>query len=134
MNIPVPANDNSVLLLWSDNKNLPAALDIVKNWGFEYQESVIWNYMSASAGKFVKNQHRQLLICTKGKGLKADYQDPSVLNLHKNEEEYAKKYYYSVIEQMFPDGAYLDMFANTAHNEKWSLWSEIVKNAMIEDK
>lgn len=134
MNIPVPANDNSVLLLWSDNKNLPAALDIVKNWGFEYQESVIWNYMSASAGKFVKNQHQQLLICTKGKGLKADYQDPSVLNLHKNEEEYAKKYYYSVIEQMFPDGAYLDMFANTAHNEKWSLWSEIVKNAMIEDK
>lgn len=60
--------------------------------------------------------------------------DPSVLNLHKNEEEYAKKYYYSMIEQMFPDGAYLDMFANTAHNEKWSLWSEIVKNAMIEEK
>ena len=84
MNIPVPANDNSVLLLWSDNKNLPAALDIVKNWGFEYQESVIWNYMSASAGKFVKNQHRQLLICAKGEGVKAEYQDPSVLNLHKN--------------------------------------------------
>jgi|GEM_PF-1883027 len=134
MNIPVPANDNSILLLWSDNKNLPAALDIVKNWGFEYQESVIWNYMSASAGKFVKNQHRQLLICAKGEGLKAEYQDPSVLNLHKNEEEYARKYYYSMIEQMFPDGAYLDMFANTAHNEKWSLWSEIVKNAMIEEK
>ena len=39
-----------------------------------------------------------------------------------------------MIEQMFPDGAYLDMFANTAHNEKWSLWSEIVKNTMIEEK
>ena len=134
MNIPVPANDNSILLLWTDNKNLSNAFNLVKNWGFEYQESVIWNYMSASAGKFVKNQHRQLLICAKGEGLKAEYQDPSVLNLHKNEEEYARKYYYSMIEQMFPDGAYLDMFANTAHNEKWSLWSEIVKNAMIEEK
>lgn len=134
MNIPVPANDNSILLLWTDNKNLSNAFNLVKNWGFEYQESVIWNYMSASAGKFVKNQHRQLLICKKGEGVKAEYQDPSVLNLHKNEEEYARKYYYSMIEQMFPDGAYLDMFANTAHNEKWSLWSEIVKNAMIEEK
>ena len=72
MNIPVPANDNSVLLLWTDNKNLSNAFNLVKNWGFEYQESVIWNYMSASAGKFVKNQHRQLLICAKGEGVKAE--------------------------------------------------------------
>lgn len=134
MNIPVPANDNSVLLLWSDNKKLSNAFNLVKNWGFEYQESIIWNYMSSSTGKFVKNQHRQLLICTKGNGLKAEYHDPSVLNLHKNEEEYGKKHYYSMIEQMFPAGAYLDMFANTVHNEKWSLWSDIVKNAMTEEK
>ena len=134
MNIPVPANDNSDLLLWTDNKKLSNAFNLVKNWGFEYQESIIWNYMSSSTGKFVKNQHRQLLICTKGNGLKAEYHDPSVLNLHKNEEEYGKKHYYSMIEQMFPAGAYLDMFANTVHNEKWSLWSDIVKNAMTEEK
>ena len=47
--------------------------------------------MASSVGKFIKNQHKQLLICTKGDGLKSEYQEASVLNLHKNEEVDAKK-------------------------------------------
>ena len=81
----------------------------------------------------LKNQHKQLLICTKGDGLKSEYQEASVLNLHKNEEVGAKNHYYALIEQMFPEGAYLDMFASEKHNSKWSLYSETTNNAVIEE-
>ena len=131
--LSIPANDNSVLLAWTDNKNLSKILCLVQNLGFEYQESLVWNYMASSVGKFIKNQHKQLLICTKGDGLKSEYQEASVLNLHKNEEVDAKNHYYALIEQMFPEGAYLDMFASEKHNSKWSLYSETTNNAVIEE-
>lgn len=131
--LSIPANDNSVLLAWTDNKNLSKILCLVQNLGFEYQESLVWNYMASSVGKFIKNQHKQLLICTKGYGLKSEYQEASVLNLHKNEEVDAKNHYYALIEQMFPEGAYLDMFASEKHNSKWSLYSETTNNAAIEE-
>ena len=131
--LSIPANDNSVLLAWTDNKNLSKILCLVQNLGFEYQESLVWNYMVSSGGKFIKNQHKQLLICTKGDGLKSEYQEASVLNLHKNEEVDAKNHYYALIEQMFPEGAYLDMFASEKHNSKWALYSETTNNAAIEE-
>lgn len=52
--LEIPASDNSVLFIWTDNKNLSLTLDLAKHWGFEYQESLIWNYMASSVGKFTK--------------------------------------------------------------------------------
>lgn len=121
----VPASENSVLLFWTDCKNLAQALDLIQTWGFEYQESAIWNYMTSTAGKFVKTQHYQLLICTKGEGIKSEYQENSVLNLHKDEALEAKNHYYAMVEQMFPDGAYLDISSNTVYNNKWTTLQQL---------
>jgi len=124
-NLEVPASENAVLLLWTDCKNLPYALDLAQTWGFEYQESAIWNYMTSATGKFVKIQHHQLLICTKGNGIKAEYQEASVLNLHKDESTDAKKHYYAMVEQMFPDGAYLDISNDTTYNSRWTTLQQL---------
>lgn len=124
-NLAVPASENSVLLFWTDCKNLAQALDLVQIWGFEYQESAIWNHMTSTGGKFVKIQHRQLLICTKGDGIKSEYQENSVLNLHQDETSEAKNHYYAMVEQMFPDGAYLDVSNDTAHNSKWTTLQQL---------
>lgn len=104
-NLKLPANENAVLFLWADCKNLPQSLELAQTWGFKYQESAIWNYMASSTGKFVKIQHQQLLICTKGEEIQPEYQESSVLNLHKDEAIDAKNHYYAMVEQMFPDGA-----------------------------
>lgn len=123
--LTIPASENSVLFLWTDCKNLPQALDLVQTWGFEYQESAIWNYMASTTGKFVKIQHHQLLICSKGNGVQPEYQEASVLNLHKDETTDAKKHYYAMAEQMFPDGAYLDVSGDTAYNSKWTTLQQL---------
>lgn len=124
-NIQLPANENAVLLLWTNCKNLPQSLELVQTWGFKYQEAAIWNYMAPSTGKFVKIQHRQLLICTKGEEIKPEYQESSVLNLHKDEAIDAKNHYYAMVEQMFPNGAYLDLSSDTAYNSKWTLLKQL---------
>lgn len=124
-NLQLPANENAVLLLWTNCKNLPLSLELAQTWGFKYQESAIWNYMAPTAGKYVKIQHRQLLICTKGEEIQPEYQESSVLNLHKDEAIDAKNHYYAMVEQMFPDGAYLDLSNDTAYNSKWTLLKQL---------
>ena len=37
------AADNATLLLWTTNAALPGALDVMKEWGFEYKTNAIWD-------------------------------------------------------------------------------------------
>ena len=34
----IPSSENSVLFIWSPVKNLPATLDLMNTWGFNYKE------------------------------------------------------------------------------------------------
>lgn len=126
--INVPANENSVLLLWTDNNNLMEALDVISSWGFTYKDMCIWNHLAASqTGIFTRNQHSILLFAIKGEGLKPDdkSKEASVLSLHSNQIEDVKAYYHDMLETLFPDGAYLDLCDTTAYNSKWKTLSEI---------
>lgn len=126
--IDIPANKNSILLLWTDTNNLLEALDVIKNWGFVYKDMCIWNHINASqTGNFTRSQHSILLFATKGEGLKPDDNslEPSVLSLHPSQIDNVKAYYHDMLETMFPDGAYLDLCDTTAYNSKWKTLSEI---------
>lgn len=124
----IPANENSVLLLWTDSSNLLEALEVINSWGFTYKDMCIWNHLTATqTGEFTRSQHSTLLFATKGEGLKPDdkSKEASVLSLHSNQIEDVKAYYHDLLETMFPDGAYLDLCDTTAYNSKWKTLSEI---------
>lgn len=124
----IPANENSVLLLWTDSSNLLEALEVINSWGFTYKDMCIWNHLTATqTGEFTRSQHSTLLFATKGEGLKPDNKskEASVLSLHSNQIEDVKAYYHDLLETMFPDGAYLDLCDTTAYNSKWKTLSEI---------
>jgi len=126
--ITIPANQNSVLLLWANSNNLLDALDVIKSWNFVYKDMCIWNRISASqSGTFTKNQHNILLFAIKGEGLKPDEKsaEPSVLSLHSEQFVSVYAYYHDMLETMFPDGAYLDLCDKIAYNSKWKTLSEI---------
>lgn len=126
--IDIPANKNSILLLWTDTNNLLDALGVIKNWGFVYKDMCIWNHINASQkGTYTRSQHSILLFATKGEGLKPDDNslEPSVLSLHPSQIDIVKAYYYDMLETMFPDAAYLDLCDTTAYNSKWKTLSEI---------
>jgi len=126
--IDIPANENSVLLLWADSSNLLEALEIIASWGFVYKDMCIWNRLVATqTGEFTRNQHNILLFATKGEGLTPDdkSKEASVLSIHSSQKEDVTAYYHDLLETMFPDGAYLDLCDTTAYNSKWKTLSEI---------
>ena len=126
--IDIRANENSVLLLWTDSGNLLEALEVINSCGFTYKDMCIWNHINASqTGNFTRSQHSILLFATKGEGLKPDDNslEPSVLSLHPSQIDNVKAYYHDMLETMFPDAAYLDLCDTTAYNSKWKTLSEI---------
>lgn len=124
----IPANENSVLLLWTDSSNLLEGLEVINSWGFIYKDMCVWNHLAAAqTGEFAKQQHSTLLFAIKGQGLEPDDNSlvSSVLSIHSNQIEDVKAYYHDLLETMFPDGAYLDLCDTTAYNSKWKTLSEI---------
>lgn len=126
--IDIRANEDSVLLIWTDSCNLLEALEVINSWGFIYKDMCIWNHLAAAqTGEFAKQQHSTLLFAIKGQGLEPDDNSlaSSVLSIHSNQIEDVKAYYHDLLETMFPDGAYLDLCDTTAYNSKWKTLSEI---------
>lgn len=126
--IDIRANEDSVLLIWTDSCNLLEALEVINSWGFIYKDMCVWNHLAAAqTGEFAKQQHSTLLFAIKGQGLEPDDNSlaSSVLSLHSNQIEDVKAYYHDLLETMFPDGAYLDLCDTTAYNSKWKTLSEI---------
>ena len=126
--IDIRANENSVLLIWTDSCNLLEALEVINSWGFIYKDMCVWNHLAAAqTGEFAKQQHNTLLFAIKGQGLEPDDNSlaSSVLSIHSNQIEDVKAYYHDLLETMFPDGAYLDLCDTTAYNSKWKTLSEI---------
>ena len=119
--IDIRANENSVLLIWTDSCNLLEALEVINSWGFIYKDMCVWNHLAAAqTGEFAKQQHSTLLFAIKGQGLEPDDNSlaSSVLSIHSNQIEDVKAYYHDLLETMFPDGAYLDLCDTTAYNSK----------------
>lgn len=126
--IDIRANEDSVLLIWTDSCNLLEALEVINSWGFIYKDMCVWNHLAAAqTGEFAKQQHSTLLFAIKGQGLEPDDNSlaSSVLSIHSNQIEDVKSYYHDLLETMFPDGAYLDLCDTTAYNSKWKTLSEI---------
>lgn len=126
--IDIRANENSVLFIWTDSCNLLEALEVINSWGFIYKDMCVWNHLAAAqTGEFAKQQHSTLLFAIKGQGLEPDDNSlaSSVLSIHSNQIEDVKAYYHDLLETMFPDGAYLDLYDTTAYNSKWKTLSEI---------
>lgn len=126
--IDIRANEDSVLLIWTDSCNLPEGLEVINSWGFIYKDMCVWNHLAAAqTGEFAKQQHSTLLFAIKGQGLEPDDNSlvSSVLSIHSNQIEDVKADYHDLLETMFPDGAYLDLCDTTAYNSKWKTLSEI---------
>ena len=126
----IPSEKNAVLLLWAEYSMLPEALEVMKSWGFKYNSQLIWDKESSDEGYWVKTQHEVLLIGTKG-SFKTPTPESKVSSIYR--EQYSTQsakpaYFYSVIEQYFPDGKYLELFAREQFNEKWTVWANQIES------
>lgn len=118
----IPADDNAVLFLWTNAKDLVGALEIISAWGFTYREQAIWDFYRTKPADFCfKSRHKILLVATKGENPPQPIRTKaSVYQERSDNTDFKPKYYYENIERIFPTGAYLDVFANEPFNSKWT--------------
>ena len=118
-------NDNAVCFLWitSGVKGRHAGEEVMKAWGFDYKDDLIWIKFRIGQGVFPRHSHETVLVGYKGKlppeckNQTSWFVAPVQEHSHKPEEIYA------IIERAFPSDKYLELFARkrTSHKD-WYIW------------
>jgi N6-adenosine-specific RNA methylase IME4 len=121
--LQIPTSKNAVLFLWTTNPFLEDALQVMKTWGFEYKTNIVWVKDKFGTGFYVRGQHELLLIGTKGKAHPPEESNrfSSVVKAEVKEHSEKPEEIYKLIEAMYPDKAYLELFARK-QRPNWKSW------------
>jgi len=126
-NLKIPSSENTVLFLWTTNPMLEDALKVIEAWGFKYKTNMVWVKNKFGTGFYVRGQHELLLLAVKG-----DVHPPiesnrfsSVVNADVREHSQKPTEVYDIIEKMYPDAHYLELFARNKRNG-WEAWGNEV--------
>lgn len=131
--------DNSVLFLWVTNPFLRDAFQVIDAWDFQYKTNIVWvkdKLKKPGSGFWIRGRHELLFICSKGSFLPDQagkhpigsvIEEPIVLNDPVQEHSKKPESVYELIEYLYPDGRYLELFARK-RREGWTGWgNEIAK-------
>jgi len=119
----VSTSENAILFLWTTNPMLEDALRVLKAWGFKYKTNLVWVKNRIGVGFWFRGQHELLLV-----GVKGDVHPPtesnrfsSVLNAPTKAHSEKPLEVYELIERMYPNGKFLELFARNKR-EGWEAW------------
>jgi N6-adenosine-specific RNA methylase IME4 len=117
------AADNSILFLWATSAMLPDAFTVLDDWGFIYKTSMVWVKDKIGLGWYTRGQHEYLLIATRGKFPPPPSQDrpSSVVMAERTDHSRKPLELYDIIEAMYPNGQYIELFAR-GKREGWEVW------------
>jgi len=123
MNIKESSTENAVLFLWVTNPLLEECFEVIKSWGFQYKTNFVWHKQNKKTGIgfYIRGVHELLLICVKGQML-PEYTPLSIIE--EDAKEHSRKpEMYEVIEKMYPNQKYLELFARNKEQRKgWTYW------------
>ena len=126
------------IFMWVVASIIPSGLDMMKNWGYKVINCINWIKISnkgiykPSNGYYLQHNKETCLIGVKGK--KYDNLNPEkfkdlIISPRNIRQSHKPNEIYDIIENVFPDGIYLEIFAR-AHNlrKSWvSLGLEVPK-------
>jgi N6-adenosine-specific RNA methylase IME4 len=124
--------DDAALFFWATNPHFDEALEVVRRWGFTFKTLIVWvktDLQRPGVGHYVRSRNELLYICTRGSftPLDKNITPPigSVLEVDwdsevggrlkapvgKHSEKPAEVY--EIIERLYPDCVYLELFAKS---------------------
>lgn len=110
--LKVPSAEDAVLFLWIPNSMFPEGLEVVKAWGFKYKTNMVWIKNKIGMGYYGRSRHDTLFICIKGKigTPKRENRPDSVIKAPREEHSKKPDEIYDIIEKMYPNKKYLELF------------------------
>lgn len=132
--IPVSdlAADDAWLALWTTNRYLPASFDVLRAWGFEYRQMLVWNKLGPSpfGGSWAANGAEFLIAAARGNPrIKQRWPKPSVITTNRmgaGSHSRKPEIWIDLIEHVC-DGPYLEMFARR-NRLGWDTWGNEALN------
>lgn len=115
--------DDAILFLWTTNPQLKIAFEVIDAWGFTYVTNMVWVKDKWGTGYYLRGQHELLLIAKKGKipPPVEEVRPSSVLHAPVREHSRKPDEVYDMIEKMYPNRRYLELFARNGR-EGWISW------------
>lgn len=121
--LQIPSEENAVLFLWATAPKLREALEVLDAWGFTYRTNAVWDKEKIGMGYWFRGQHELLLV-----GVKGEFSPPNTENrvssvIRKARTEHSMKpdSIYTMLETIFPNGKYLELFARN-QRPRWKSW------------
>jgi N6-adenosine-specific RNA methylase IME4 len=127
--VPSIAADDCVLWLWATVPMLPAALEVMKAWGFEYKTHFVWIKDRIGTGYWNRNRHELLLLGTKGNipapapGTQWDSVIEAPVGRHSEKPEKALE----LIETYFPTLRKIELNRRGEPRPGWDAWGNEVE-------
>ena len=117
--------ENAACFLWATNAAMPDALDVLEAWGFTYRGYYFWGKSQLGLGQYFRNATEVMLLGTKGK-MPVDCKNQPNWNLLPRQEHSKKpEEIYALIERMYRNRDYLELFARKRPTNKgWRIWGD----------
>jgi N6-adenosine-specific RNA methylase IME4 len=125
------STDDAVLYLWALPHMVPAALELMAAWGFEYRTHIVWAKDTIGLGEWARQQHENLLIGRKGAfpPPPTAVRSPSVVTAPRGEHSAKPEVFAEMIERWYPESAKVEMFRRGAPRPGWAAWGNEAKAA-----
>lgn len=123
-NVPSIAADDCVLFLWATVPMLPAALQVMQAWGFEYKSHVTWDKIRIGTGYWFRNRHEMLLVGTRGDipAPAMGSQFPSVIAIGRSDHSKKPEQFLELIENYFPTLPKIELNRRGPARPGWDAW------------
>ena len=115
------AAENCILFMWVTNPLLEDAFKVIESWGFKYKTNFVWIKNKHTAGFYIYGQHELLLIAVKGSMLPIGDKPKSIITGENKVHSKKPDVVYEIIESMFPEMKYLELFARQKR-DGWESW------------
>ena len=118
---------DSILFMWATAPKLDEALQLMKNWGFNYRSCAVWDKEKIGMGYWWRIQHELLLVGVKGNpGCTPECERvSSVFRETRGQHSRKPECVYEWIERAFPGLKKLEMYCRTPRLG-WAVWGNEV--------
>jgi len=127
------ADKDCRLFLWTTNKYLPSAFEVMAAWGFEYKQTLIWHKVgnpSPWGGSVAPNHVEFLLVGVRGNPARKQMLKSNVIAANVQRHSEKPNVFIDYIE-MVSESPYLEMFSRAARLG-WDVWgNEVASNVQL---
>jgi len=98
--IELPAAENCVLFLWTTHAFLEDSFSLVRQWGFQYKATLVWDKVKMGIGRTVRMQLEFCLLAVKGNPIIQGSSERDLIVESRREHSRKPEAFYEMVERM----------------------------------